>query len=80
MERLYLKKEFYNLKLGKELMDFNINLCKENNQIGIWLYVWVENHKAINFYKKVGFTNAAMYNFPLTKTETRPNHILYLKL
>ena len=78
-ENLELKKEFYNLKLGKELMDFNIKLCKENKQSGVWLYVWVENHKAINFYKKVGFTQAATYNFPLTKTETRPNYVLYLE-
>ena len=79
MERLYLKKEFYNLKLGQELMDFNIKLCEENKQSGVWLYVWVENHKAINFYKKVGFTQAATYNFPLTQTETRPNYVLYLE-
>lgn len=51
MSRLYLLKEFYGLGLGKKLFDFNVKLSKENNQAGIWLNVWVENKKAIQFYK-----------------------------
>jgi ribosomal protein S18 acetylase RimI-like enzyme len=80
MERLYLLKEFYNLGLGKKLFNFNVDLSKENKQSGIWLYVWVENHKAVNFYKKAGFVKIADYNFPLTDKESRPNYVLYLAL
>ena len=39
VERLYLLKEFHNLKSGFELLTFNIELTKKNNQAGIWLYV-----------------------------------------
>lgn len=31
MSRLYLLKEFYGLGLGKELFDYNIQLCKTNH-------------------------------------------------
>ncbi len=80
MERLYLLQEFYNLGLGKELMQFNVQLCKKNNQNGIWLYVWIKNTKAIQFYTKMGFNKIANYNFPVSETESRPNHVLYLNI
>lgn len=80
MERLYLLQEFYNLGLGKELMQFNVQLCKKNNQNGIWLYVWIKNTKAIQFYTKMGFKKIANYNFPVSETESRPNHVLYLNI
>lgn len=79
MERLYLLTTFYNLSLGKELMNFNINLAKENKQAGIWLYVWIENLKAIGFYKKMGFKNVGDYDFILSPTKSNPNHVLYLE-
>ncbi len=79
MSRLYLLKEFYGLGLGKQLFDFNIQLCKENNQKGIWLAVWIENQKAISFYKKMGFKNVGSFDFKISETHTNPNHILYLE-
>jgi diamine N-acetyltransferase len=80
MERLYLLEEFYNLGLGKELFQFNLDLAKQKNQKGIWLYVWIKNYRAIKFYRKNGFKKIASYDFPISDTETRPNEVLYLKL
>ena len=79
MERLYLLTSFYNLGLGKKLMEFNIHLAQQKKQAGIWLFVWVENKKAIAFYKKMGFKNAGDHDFVLSPTKTNPNHILYLE-
>lgn len=79
MERLYLSEEFHGLGLGKRLFDFNINLMKENHQKGTWLYVWIKNNKALQFYKKTGFIKVADYDFPVSKTETRPNYVMFLK-
>ncbi|EAR12424.1 transcriptional regulator [Polaribacter irgensii 23-P] len=79
MERLYLLEAFYNLGLGKELMDFNIALAKQHQQTGIWLFVWVENTKAIAFYKKTGFKNVGTHDFILSPTKTNPNHVLSLE-
>ena len=79
MERLYLLQEFYNLGLGKELLNFNTAIAKKHNQAGIWVFVWVENLKAIAFYNKMGFKKVGEYNFILSPTKTNPNHVLYLK-
>ncbi|MBK6634484.1 MAG: GNAT family N-acetyltransferase [Chitinophagaceae bacterium] len=52
LDRIYLLKEFYGLKLGLELMNFNIRLAVNNKQSGIWLYTWIGNTRAIDFYLK----------------------------
>ena len=78
MERLYLLEEFYGLGLGKELFDFNIKKSKQHNQKGIWLAVWTENQRAINFYHKMGFKTLGSYDFKISESHYNPNHILYL--
>jgi diamine N-acetyltransferase len=78
LERIYLLKEFYQLKLGHELLQFNIDLSKKNNQSGMWLYVWKENHRAVNFYIKAGFQISGSYDFKLSETHANPNHRMLL--
>lgn len=79
LSRLYLLKEFYGLQLGKELFNFNITFSKQQNQVGMWLAVWIENQRAIDFYKKMGFTIVGNYDYKISKTHSNPNHIMYLK-
>ncbi len=79
MSRLYLLEEFYGLNLGKKLFDFNIEITKQNNQKGIWLAVWIENKRAINFYQKMGFMRVGNHDFKISETHSNPNHILYLE-
>jgi ribosomal protein S18 acetylase RimI-like enzyme len=79
LERLYLLKNFYDLKLGAVLFQFNVDLSKKNNQAGIWLYTWKENHRAINFYKKYGFEIIGSYDFAISATHSNPNHQMFLK-
>lgn len=79
LERLYLLEEFYNLKLGYELLKYNIELAKQNKQVGIWLFVWKENHQAFNFYKKMGFEIIGDYNFKISETHSNPNHQMLLR-
>lgn len=78
LERLYIYKIFYDKKLGLELLNFNINLSKQNHQKGMWLNVWINNHRAINFYHKLGFENIGVYYFKLTETKANPNHQMLL--
>lgn len=78
LERIYLLKEFYQLKLGYQLLQFNIDLSKKNNQAGIWLYVWKKNHRAVNFYLKTGFQITGSYDFKLSDTHSNPNHRMLL--
>ncbi|SNR72392.1 Acetyltransferase (GNAT) family protein [Lutibacter agarilyticus] len=79
LDRLYLLKAFYGQNLGVKLLDFNIALSKRSNQKGVWLAVWVENVRAIHFYKKIGFEIVGAYNFKISETHSNPNHIVYLE-
>jgi len=79
LDRLYLLKEYYGQKLGSKLFDFNIQLSKKHAQKGIWLAVWLENQRAINFYTKKKFKIVGEYNFKISETHSNPNHIMYLK-
>lgn len=78
LERLYVLQEFHHLKLGLELFNFNVALTIKNQQAGMWLFVWVENHKAISFYKKAGFEIMGKYDFKISETHSNPNHQMLL--
>jgi diamine N-acetyltransferase len=79
LERIYILQEFYNLKLGLALLQYNIELAKQNQQTGLWLYVWKENTRAFNFYTKAGFIIIGSYNFKISATHANPNHQLLLR-
>jgi ribosomal protein S18 acetylase RimI-like enzyme len=78
LERLYLLKEFYGSKLGYHLFQFNVGLSRKNNQEGMWLFVWIENERAINFYKKTGFKIIGEHDFKISENHSNPNHQLFL--
>ena len=79
LERLYLLKEFYGMNAGKALYDHNVKIACENHQLGMWLNVWMENHRAIAFYVKQGFTIIGRADFEVSPTHTNPNHVMYVK-
>ena len=78
LDRIYLLKEYYGLKLGLELLNFNIELSKSNNQSGMWLYTWVENKRAIDFYLKTGFEIIGNHKFYVTTTHYNLSHQMML--
>ena len=79
LDRIYLLEEFYALKLGIELLKFNIELSKKNNQSGMWLFTWTGNKRAVNFYFKAGFKFIASHNFKITETHYNPNHQMFFQ-
>ncbi|MGB0887909.1 MAG: GNAT family N-acetyltransferase [Vicingaceae bacterium] len=79
LERLYLLKEYYGLKLGYQLFQFNVQLSKKQNQTGVWLFVWTENHRAVRFYKKTGFKIVGKHDFEISETHSNPNHQMLLE-
>jgi len=79
LERIYVLKQFYNMKLGLALLNFNIELSKQHNQTGMWLYTWIENERAVNFYKKAGFKIIGSYDFKISATHSNPNHRMFLE-
>ena len=55
IERIYVAKAFHGKKIGQLLYDKAIEVAKVKMVEYIWLGVWEENHRAINFYTKNGF-------------------------
>lgn len=79
LDRLYLLKDFYDLKLGAALLEFNINISRQANQAGMWLHTWVENKRAVAFYHKAGFKIIGKADFKISDTHSNPNHVMYLE-
>ncbi len=79
MERLYLLKEYYSLKLGERLLQYNINLSRGQGDDGMWLYVWKENERALRFYTKAGFRIIGDGVFRLTEDHANPNWQMFLQ-
>jgi len=69
IERIYILKEFYGKKVGQVLCDKAIEIAKQKRVAFIWLGVWEENLRAINFYKKNGFIEFDKHIFSLGQEE-----------
>ncbi len=79
LERLYLLKEFYDLKLGHRLLQQAVDLSKVEGEQGMWLNVWKANERAIRFYQKQGFDIVGESQFVLTPTHANPNWVMLLQ-
>ena len=69
IERIYVLKENHGSGIGIELLNFAIEIAKQNKVAYIWLGVWENNHRAIRFYKKNGFTTFDKHQFVLGSEE-----------
>lgn len=69
IERIYVLEEFHGKKVGQILYDKAIEIAKKKNSDFIWLGVWEENPRAINFYKKNGFVEFDKHIFKLGDDE-----------
>lgn len=80
LDRIYIDEKFLDKKIGQVLFDFNLEIARQNNQQGIWLYTWIENHRAIKFYKKNGFEIIDEKDFKISNRHSNPNYIMYKNL
>ncbi|MBK1896568.1 GNAT family N-acetyltransferase [Chryseobacterium paridis] len=69
IERIYVKSSHHGKKVGQLLYDKALNVTKEQQKSYIWLGVWEENLKAVNFYKKNGFVEFDKHIFRLGNDE-----------
>jgi diamine N-acetyltransferase len=79
MDRIYIAEEFYGLRLGYELLQFNIGLSEKNNQAGMWLFTWTGNERAVNFYRRTGFKIVGSHRFKVTETHYNSHHQMLLR-
>jgi ribosomal protein S18 acetylase RimI-like enzyme len=52
IERIYVKAEYQGKKLGQMLYEKALEIAQTEKKPYIWLGVWEENPRAINFYKR----------------------------
>jgi ribosomal protein S18 acetylase RimI-like enzyme len=55
IERIYVLQDFHGKKVGQLLFEKAITIAKNNSCSYVWLGVWEENHRALQFYTKNGF-------------------------
>ena len=65
IERIYVLKEFHGKNVGQLLYNKAIQIAREKNKDYVWLGVWEENPRVINFYKKNGFVAFDKHLFQL---------------
>jgi len=69
VHRLGVKEEFWNKKIGKELMLFTENLLKERGLKSIRLDTYSGNPKAMEFYRRLGYRELGTINLKPNKNE-----------
>lgn len=69
IERIYVLKDFHGKKVGQLLCEKAFEIAKNKGLEYIWLGVWEENPRAIQFYKKNGFVEFDKHLFTLGSDE-----------
>lgn len=65
VERIYVKKQFKGKGLGRQLMNYAIQLAKKMKKDFVWLGVWEKNTDGIAFYKRLGFYEDGRHPFKM---------------
>lgn len=79
IRRIYSIKEFLGKGVGKELMQATIHEAMQRGCDCIWLGVWEENQRAIDFYKKWGFREVGTHLFSVGD-DSQNDYIMELEL
>jgi ribosomal protein S18 acetylase RimI-like enzyme len=69
IERIYVLNEFHGKKIGQLLYEKAIEIAHQMQVNYVWLGVWEENERALNFYKKNGFIAFDKHIFKLGDDE-----------
>ncbi|MGE6398058.1 GNAT family N-acetyltransferase [Chryseobacterium scophthalmum] len=69
IERIYVLSKYHGKKVGQLLYDHAVEIATKSLAKYVWLGVWEENPRAINFYKKNGFVEFDKHIFVLGDDE-----------
>ena len=69
IERIYVLKDYHGKNVGQLLYEKAMQIAKQTNTDYVWLGVWEQNPRAINFYKKNGFVEFDKHIFKLGEDE-----------
>lgn len=67
LQKIYVLKEFISLKIGYQLQKVLLKKAKNFGSNQIWLSVFVENKRAINFYLRNDFNQIGKHQFQIGK-------------
>ncbi len=80
LERIYvIQKKIQGKRIGEKLRSDVIQIAEKNGLYSLQLGVWKKNEKAIEFYKKLGFTAFNSYAFKMG-TEIQTDLLMKLTL
>jgi ribosomal protein S18 acetylase RimI-like enzyme len=65
IQRIYVLQAFHGKRIGQLLLDEAIKIAQQIAVNYIWLGVWEENHRALQFYTKNGFVTFNKHLFIL---------------
>lgn len=69
IERIYVKKSHHGQKIGQLLYDKALETAQSLKKEYLWLGVWEQNLRALNFYRKNGFEVFGNHTFRLGDDE-----------
>lgn len=79
LERIYVLRDYWKNKVGAALMLQAIEIAKKGNYHYLWLGVWQQNNRAIDFYLKMGFEIFGTKKFYVGEEEN-DDFVLRIKL
>lgn len=65
IQRIYVLKAYHGKKIGQLFLNHAVKIGQQSGVDSIWLGVWEENHKAIEFYNKNDFIEFGKHTFTL---------------
>ena len=69
IERIYVLQQYHGKKVGQLLFEKAIAMAHQMSKSYVWLGVWEENRRALQFYKKNGFIEFDQHIFKLGDDE-----------
>jgi diamine N-acetyltransferase len=79
LKRIYMLERVWRKGFGEKLLSFCIDTAKEIGCDSLWLGVWEENERGLQFYKKHGFNKVGTVEFPYGNV-VGVNHVMEMKL
>lgn len=79
IHRIYVLQSYHGKNIGQQLLDFALQIGHKKQVNYIWLGVWEENHRALQFYRKNGFIEFDKHLF-LMGEEQQTDLLMQLKI
>ena len=71
LHRIYVRRDFWRQQVGSALMQYAIDAARQDQYDWLWLVVWDQNQRAIDFYRRWGFEHFGYEMFQFGDEWTR---------